>query len=179
MSGVKGRSGRIPRPAALKLVEGRAPGRDSGGRPVPLPPAFIREAPEPPADLTDVEQALWGLVVDDLGPLELLKNSDHGILLLYCHTWSQYFAAKRLADAGLMVKDKRQVGTPKETEVWRRNPAVSIMAECRRDLIRIGAELGLSPSAEQRLGGAFNDGVGNYDDEPNPFDWYARHGSSD
>jgi P27 family predicted phage terminase small subunit len=161
-------SGRIPKPAKLKLLEGRSRGHDTAGRPVPQPPAFERVAPQPPDDLTETELALWNLVADDLGPQELLKNSDYGILLLYVHAWSQYFAAKRLADASLLIKNP-------QTEVVHRNPAVSIMAETRRDLIRIGAELGLSPSAEQRFRAALS---GNSDDgESNPFDWAARYGT--
>lgn len=45
---------RPPKPARLKLVEGRSPGRDSGGRKVPEPPKFIRQAPDAP-DWLDAE----------------------------------------------------------------------------------------------------------------------------
>ena len=159
-----GKRGPAPRPAKLKLVEGRSEGRDSGGRRVPLPPAFARGAPLPPDDLTVFELALWGRVVDDLGPLRQLKDSDWGILLLYVHTFSQYFAAKRRADRALLVKNP-------QTGVLHRNPAVTIVAECRRDLVRIGAELGLSPSSEQRLAAAFaaTDDPDIYDPSVNPF----------
>lgn len=43
-------SGRIPAPAALKLLHGSRPGRDSGGRKVPVPPKFDR-APHRPTRL--------------------------------------------------------------------------------------------------------------------------------
>jgi P27 family predicted phage terminase small subunit len=160
-----GRRGPAPRPAGLKIVEGRSEGRDSGGRRIPLPPSFVRAAPEPPDDLTDVELALWERVVDDRGPAEQLKDSDYGILLLYVQAFSQYFAAKRLVVRGMLIKNP-------QTGVLHRNPAVTVLAECRRDLIRIGAELGLSPASEQRLAAAAFVAVDDpdiYDATRNPF----------
>src|SRR5271169_5529922 len=78
-------SGRIPRPAGLKIVEGRSEGRDSGGRRVPLPPAFIREPPEPPEYLDQIERAEWDRVVAEHEAVAPgLKNADHSALLLHC-----------------------------------------------------------------------------------------------
>jgi P27 family predicted phage terminase small subunit len=157
-------SGRIAQPRALKLLSGRGPGVDSAGRRVPSPPRFRREAPEPPDDLTEFELTLWTRVVDDLEPLGLLKRSDWGILWLYVKTFSQVLAAKRLVDKAMLIKNP-------DSGVVHRNPAVSILAEARRDLIRIGAELGLSPAAENHLASDLLSS-NNSDDNPagyNPF----------
>jgi len=151
-------SGRIAQPRGLKLLNGRSEGRDTAGRRIPSPPRFIREAPEPPDDLTEFEQSLWTRVVDDLEPLDLLKRSDWGILWLYVKTFSQVLAAKRLVDKSMLLKNPN-------TGVVHRNPAVSVLAEARRDLIRIGAELGLSPAAENHLA---SDLLGSSPDDSNP-----------
>ena len=52
-----------PRPAKLKLLTGVRPGRDSGGRLVPTPPAFERAAPEPPDWLDSEGSAEWRRIV--------------------------------------------------------------------------------------------------------------------
>lgn len=64
---------RPPKPARLKLVEGRSPGRDSGGRKVPESPKFIRQAPDAPDWLDAEALAEWRRVAPTLERLDLLK----------------------------------------------------------------------------------------------------------
>ena len=47
-----GQRGPKPRPSAIKLLQGRSPGRDSGGRRVASALPFLRQAPEQPPNLS-------------------------------------------------------------------------------------------------------------------------------
>ena len=69
---------RAKRPAALRLINGRSPGRDSGGRVVEPPPTFIPEAPEPPEWLIGEALAEWRRIVPGLESLDLLKRRGRG-----------------------------------------------------------------------------------------------------
>lgn len=71
---------RPPKPARLKLVEGRSPGRDSGGRKVPESPKFIRQAPDAPDWLDAEALAEWRRVAPTLERLDLLKPEDRALL---------------------------------------------------------------------------------------------------
>jgi phage terminase small subunit len=68
-----GKRGPAPAPAGLKLVEGRSPGRDSGGRLVPQPPGFERVAPQAPDWLSPNARDMWDRTVAELDQLHLLK----------------------------------------------------------------------------------------------------------
>jgi hypothetical protein len=57
---------RKPKPAALKLVEGRSPGRDSGGRVVAAPPRPSFTAPPMPPGLPTPVRREWRRVVAEL-----------------------------------------------------------------------------------------------------------------
>jgi P27 family predicted phage terminase small subunit len=138
-------SGRIPRPAGLKLVEGRSEGRDSDGRKVPLPPRFRREAPEPPAGLDDVALAEWRRVVPHLEAHDLLSPAHQAILGCYCHAVSDHTAAMATVHA-----EGRLITNPK-TGHQHPHPAVADARASRAQVLQLGRELGLTPSAEQRF----------------------------
>ncbi|WP_324667157.1 putative PhiRv1 phage protein [Mycobacterium canetti] len=150
---------RAPKPARLKLIEGRSPGRDSGGRKVPEPPGFIRQAPEPPDWLDDEARAEWERVTPGLERLDLLKPEDRAMLATYCETWSTYATAMRQVWAeGITVV------TPK-SGVTHKNPALAVAEAARMHMLRLAAEFGLTPAAEQRLATM----PANTDDSLNPF----------
>lgn len=88
-----GRRGPAPAPAQLKLLGGRSPGRDSGGRRVTPPAAFERVAPECPDWLPPGAKDMWGRVVPELAALNLLKESDLGVLTSFCVAWDQLMQA--------------------------------------------------------------------------------------
>lgn len=111
---------RPPKPARLKLVEGRSPGRDSGGRKVPESPKFIRQAPDAPDWLDAEALAEWRRVAPTLERLDLLKPEDRALLSAYCETWSVYVAAvQRVRAEGLTI-------TSPKSGVVHRNPAVTV-----------------------------------------------------
>jgi P27 family predicted phage terminase small subunit len=143
-------------PAALKLIKGRAPGKDSAGRPVNSGPAFRRIAPDPPEWLSEEAAAEWRRVVPGLTRLDILKEEDRAVLVAYCETWSTYVEAIRQQHSEGLTIEARQ-GTLA-------HPAVGIARNAGRELRSFAAHFGLTPSSEQALARGADDG--NEDDNP-------------
>ncbi|MYR76544.1 MULTISPECIES: phage terminase small subunit P27 family [unclassified Streptomyces] len=149
--------GRTPQPAALKLIKGRAPGKDSAGRDVNPGPAFKRLPPEAPAWLSDEARAEWDRVLPGLSRLDLLKPEDRAALAAYCETWASFReATETVAREGLTI-DAKQGTLP--------HPAVGIARSAGRELRAWAAHFGLTPSTEQALAR----GAENEPDPDNPF----------
>src|SRR5665647_3181638 len=85
-----------PRPVALKLLEGRGHGTDSGGRKVTPPPLFKRVPPEAPEWLPTEARAEWDRVVPELARLELTKPVDRAALTAYVLTWPRLVDSQKL-----------------------------------------------------------------------------------
>ncbi|WP_030585691.1 phage terminase small subunit P27 family [Streptomyces anulatus] len=149
--------GRTPQPAALKLIKGRAPGKDSAGRDVNPGPAFKRLPPEAPAWLSGEARAEWDRVLPGLSRLDLLKPEDRAALAAYCETWASFReATEAVAREGLTIEAKQ--GTLP-------HPAVGIARSAGRELRAWAAHFGLTPSTEQALAR----GAENEPDPDNPF----------
>lgn len=149
--------GRTAQPAALKLIKGRSPGKDSAGRAVNSGPAFKRIPPDPPEWLTGEARAEWDRVVPGLTRLDLLKPEDRSVLVTYCETWARFVEATRVVQRdGLFIEAKQ--GTLA-------HPAVGIARAAGRELRALAAHYGLTPSTEQALARGADDG----DEEDNPF----------
>ncbi|PZH18771.1 phage terminase small subunit P27 family [Streptomyces sp. NTH33] len=158
--------GRTAKPAGLKLLMGRAEGRDSGGRPVNPGPAFRRIPPKAPTWLSREAAAEWRRVAPGLQRLDLLKEEDRAMLAAYCETWSVFVTATRDVTAkGLTVKQvtTRPDGSTSEKTIA--NPSVAIARNAGRELRGFAAQFGLSPSTEQALSRGADDG----DEDDNPF----------
>ncbi|MBK3561098.1 phage terminase small subunit P27 family [Streptomyces sp. MBT56] len=149
--------GRPSQPAALKLIKGRSPGKDSAGRDVNPGPAFKRLPPEAPAWLSDEARAEWDRVLPGLSRLDLLKPEDRAALAAYCETWASFReATETVAREGLTI-DAKQGTLP--------HPAVGIARAAGRELRAWAAHFGLTPSTEQALAR----GAENEPDPNNPF----------
>jgi P27 family predicted phage terminase small subunit len=146
------------RPAGLKLIEGRSPGRDSGGRKVVEPPAFKRIPPEPPEWLPDEARAEWERVVPELARLDLLKPVDRSALTAYCLCWDRLVQAQRQ-----MQEDGSVLARNSQGQV--RHPAVAVIETASKELRAWAGEFGLTPSAESKVGRQGDDDG----DEANPF----------
>ncbi|MGQ4486883.1 phage terminase small subunit P27 family [Streptomyces sp. SAS_281] len=158
--------GRTAQPAALKLLVGRAEGRDSGGRPVNPGPAFRRLPPKPPSWLSREAAAEWRRVTPGLQRLDLLKEEDRAMLAAYCETWSVFVLATRdVTKTGLTIQQvtTRPDGSVSEKTIA--NPSVAIARAAGRELRGFAAQFGLSPSTEQALSRGADDG----DEDDNPF----------
>jgi P27 family predicted phage terminase small subunit len=151
-------AGRTPAPPHLKLVEGRAPGRDSGGRVVPDAPAFKRLPPERPELLWGDAKEEWDRVVVELSRLDLIKEIDAAALTAYCLAYQRMCQAQRLIDEEGLLHENSQGRT--------RHPAVAVLEAASKELRAWCAEFGLTPAAEGKVGRRPTNGDGN---EGNPY----------
>ena len=133
------------KPAALKLLNGRGPGKDSAGRVVPTPPKFMREAPEAPEWLNGEALVEWNRIVPELEALDLLKSSDRATLAAYCETWSRYISAVREYQ-----RDGVTVINPDSGRIGK-HPAVAVAEAAGAQLRSFANDFGLSPAGERNL----------------------------
>jgi len=150
---------RTAQPAALKLLNGRGNGTDSGGRKVSTPPAFRRIAPNPPSWLSREAAAEWRRVVPGLQRLDLLKEGDRAALTAYCETWAEFVAATKVLQARGSLTYTSATGDPKT------HPAVVIRKNASAQLRAWSIHFGQTPS-ESGLAKGGSDGE---DSNSNPF----------
>ena len=142
-------AGPAARPAKLKLLEGRAPGRDSGGRPVNPGPGFKREVPQKPA-LSPVASAKWDEVIGEMARVELLTPLHGAALQMLCETYAEWRAARDVVDAEGISSTNSQGRV--------RHYAVVVAAEAEKRYMAWCARFGLTPSDEQNVGTDGGDG---------------------
>ena len=155
-----------PRPVALKLLEGRGHGRDSGGRKVAETPLFKRIPPEAPEWLPAEARAEWDRVVPELARLELTKPVDRAALTAYVLTWQRLVDASKLVSEhqdftyvirgkdGEVIDSERIDGyglLGQNSQGIVRAPWVAIIEAASKDLRAWCAEFGFTPSAEAKL----------------------------
>lgn len=165
----------VARPAALKLIEGRGRGRDSGGRKVAEVPKFRRLPPTAPEWLPAEAAAEWERVVPELARLELLKPVDRAALTAYCLTWQRLVDAQKLADTYNTIVTTSADGEATSVEGYGllatnsqgivRAPWIAIQEAASKELRAWAAEFGFTPSAESKIGAAKESG----NDEDDPF----------
>lgn len=146
----------IAQPAALKLIKGRAPGKDTAGRPVNQGPAFRRIAPNPPSWMSVEAKAEWRRVVPGLTRLDILKEEDRAVLAAYCETWATFVDAIRQQHREGLTIEAKQGTLP--------HPAVGIARNAGRELRSFAAHFGLTPSSEAAIQSKRDDDPG--DDNP-------------
>lgn len=164
-----------PEPSHLKLMKGRAPGRDSGGRVVP-DDAFSTQhgrSFEPPDWLTD-EDALdeWEHTAPTLTRLKLTKPEDHQTFAVYCQTVANYVRAQtKLSKEGMTIMTT--VGLPNGAVQQKpiANPLVAVTLKLSAELLKYAKEFGLTPVASAQLSRARSEATGGAvpDDNTNPF----------
>ncbi|UCZ89055.1 phage terminase small subunit P27 family [Gordonia sp. WA4-43] len=154
-------------PASLRLVGGRAPGRDSGGRKVEEPPPFARRTPQPPPWLSSEAAQEWARVVPELTRLDLLKESDRAALTAYCETWATWVDAMRDVRANGFTVENSSIRKDGSESTWvTKNPAVAVMETAATHLRQYAQEFGLTPSAESKLVGLADRGSSDDGDDP-------------
>lgn len=136
---------RRPDPIGLKLLKGRAPGRDQAGALVPTPPAFERGMCACPEHFDADARELWQRVTPGLEQLDLLKPEDYGALVAYCETWSTYQQALRCVRADGLTVQNPKTGMP------HKNPAQAIVETASMQLLRYAQEFGLTPASENAV----------------------------
>lgn len=155
---VAANAGRKAKPANLRIVEGRGRGRDSGGRPIRLPPGFRRLPPVKPADLSEDAAEVWDEFVEELQRLQVTKPVDGPALEMACETYARWKTAKRERIAEGLTSENSQGRVT--------SPLVGIEERASKEFRAWCAEFGLTPAAEAKLRSPeANDGG-----ENNPFD---------
>jgi P27 family predicted phage terminase small subunit len=130
----------VPTPLKLKLLRG-----NPGCRPIkPEPqPRSAKECPLPPAHLSEYARCEWHRIGPELHRLGLLTVLDETSFAAYCCAYGHWrMAEELLSREDLLVAGERH-GVA--------NPLLKIAAQAARDLIRFGAEFGLTPSARARV----------------------------
>lgn len=139
--------GRRPKPIGLRVLQGN-PGR----RPIPKDIPEVEKlyvAPEAPAWLDDYAKEIWKDLALKLTKAGILSELDINILAHYCSAASLCIMAReKIEGETLTLVCKNEDGTPKSAQ---KNPLISTYRESLEDVIRLSAQLGLSPSERARL----------------------------
>jgi P27 family predicted phage terminase small subunit len=140
-----GKRGPAPEPIQLKILKGIGNGKDQAGLPIPVPPAFDRGAPEPPAWLEPEAEKVWKRVAPSLDRLDLLKDEDREVFAAYCSAWSRFVDA-----VGTYQAEGLTITTAPHGRIVP-HPAVKIAEAASRELRQLAQEFGLTPAAEINL----------------------------
>jgi P27 family predicted phage terminase small subunit len=81
-------------------------------------------------------------VAPQLHAIGMLSTVDLAVLSAYCESYGRWRAAIELRGHGLIGPDGRV------------NPLIRIERQAALDMLKFGSELGLTPAARTRLGGA-------------------------
>jgi P27 family predicted phage terminase small subunit len=146
--------GRKNKPAELRVIEG-----NRGHRPIPQGPKFKIPVyvPKPPPFLDKYAKKEWARVAPELYSLGLLLGPDVAALAAYCMAFSRWRYAEeelqKVAQVDDSVKHGGLVQITKQGNAVQ-HVLVGVANTARKDMIRIAAEFGLTPSSRASLQGA-------------------------
>lgn len=133
------RRGPKPAPTAAKVLSGTR--KDRINQDEPTPPTGD---PTPPESIEGEALKQWSHTVPILSAMGVVTVADGTALEVYCTTYATWLeASKALKKQGMFVK------TP--SGLIRPHPALKVQQESARDLMRILAEFGGTPSSRSRL----------------------------
>lgn len=139
--------GRKAHPTALRLIKG-----NPSHRPVnaaePKPPPAMPTAPE---FLAAEARAEWDRIVGDLYAIGVLTLIDRAALAAYCTAYGRWVEAETALGRARVAAEKEGKGESALTNGWRVSPLVHAANTAMRDLMRIAAEFGMTPSARSRV----------------------------
>lgn len=151
MAGVAGRSGRRPKPAAMKELAGN-PGKRALNK--DEPDFGLAVNIDCPVWMGEYGRQLWETVAPLLCREKVLQATDVQNLEVYCNAYEQF----RLSQEDV----KRNGVTVMGVNSVVKNPAVTALKEAVATMATYGGMLGLDPSSRQRLtGGGKKKGEGN------------------
>src|SRR4051812_37243835 len=102
------------------------------------------EAPTPPAWLSDQALTEWQRVLSLIAAACAVAQPDADVIAAYCETLVLFRqAVAQVARDGITYTA--------DGGLVKRQPAVSIASDARKDLLRLAGELGMTPIARQRL----------------------------
>jgi P27 family predicted phage terminase small subunit len=131
--------GRKRKPTALKLVRG-----NPGKRKLPENEPKIEAAIPPcPKHLNDEETQLWAVIGQELYDLGVLTNVDAGVFEVYVTGLARLRRVKAETEKALIFEGPN--GGPIH------NPYLAIENKAKEQVMKAGAELGLSPASRSRV----------------------------
>jgi len=146
MAGSKGRSGRKPKPTALKAFSGafeKNPQRRNHRE-----PKAPSNRPKKPRHVQGTAATQWYALVKRLEKLKILSSIDEVAIEQYALTYAAFREAeKNVRKRGSCIDYIDANGN----ELSKRNPADTAMIEHGRRLTQIESEFGLTPSSRTRV----------------------------
>ena len=132
--------GRIPKPTAVKLLDGNPGKRRINGR-EPKPPGSLPDCPD---YLASEAKAEWARIAHILNQIGLLTQVDRTLMAGYCQTYARWVEAeRRLAETPLILR------TP--AGYIQQSPWLSISNKQLELMAKYMTELGLTPASRSRL----------------------------
>lgn len=137
------KTGPIPKPRNLKLVEGTFQGEFQQGKEKLTPP-------EMPAHLNENARAEWDRILPIVEKWNLISELDSAAMALYCVSYSRWQEAeKMLATIAQETGDSLVIMSPSKFPV--QNPYLSIANRAMEDCYKYLQQFGLSPAARTRV----------------------------
>lgn len=137
----------IPDPNALRLLQ--------GGRAREVVAPVVEkpiEIPKPPVFLKGYALDEWDRVIEELYSIGLYRDIDQNALAAYCMAYKRWRTAEedldKLADND-SVTHAAMIRTTNGNAV--QNPLLGVASAARRDMMRIAAEFGMTPSARTTI----------------------------
>jgi P27 family predicted phage terminase small subunit len=141
MAGVKGRSGRTPKPTAQKALAGN-PGKRALNLAEPQFSKFTDI--DPPEWLSDRAATMWKMVVPELLRENVVAITDLHNVEAFCTAYDKWrMAEESVQQFGIVVQSSQ--GSPMK------NPALTAANESMRQMVTFGSMLGLDPASRTRL----------------------------
>lgn len=142
-------------PTALRLLQG-APDARRMPQNEPVPPAG--DMPECPPWIHALAKEEWERLAEPLYEMGVLTSIDQTALAAYCMAYARWRQAEQDLENmargddlthGVLLRTKE--GNPVQ------NPLVGVANVARRDMLRLAAEFGLTPSSRTMIKGAAGD----------------------
>lgn len=132
--------GRKPKPTEIKKLEGN-PGKRILNKKEPKTESAI---PKCPNHLTGVARTEWKRITSELHALKLIAHIDRAALAAYCSAWGDYVKAenKLKKEGEVLISDKGGMY---------QNPWLAIKKRSMDQLVKFGAEFGMTPSSRSRV----------------------------
>jgi P27 family predicted phage terminase small subunit len=151
MSGVKGRSGRRPKPTAQKALAGN-PGKRALNKAEPQFSEITQV--DPPEWMQPLAIQMWEMVLPELLAQKIVCITDLHNVEAFCTAYANWRAAQAMVvEHGPVVQSA--MGSPMK------NPALTAAKEAMSQMVTFGAMLGLDPSSRARLTGGKKSKVNN------------------
>lgn len=155
------RTGRPPKPLALRLLEGN-PGKRKIPKDVPMP-TKLHDIPNPPEHLNENAKEHWAYLAGKLQICGILTEIDVYALEHCCVALAiAQNASKKINETGLILTLKNEDGSIK-TAI--KSPYLAVYTESLMLFEKYGSKLGLSPVDRMRLKGIVKQEKGDEFDE--------------